>query len=155
MSTRLEETLAFAQRHGFYIVAFNHLTPFPGTPLYRPAEARKAGLLYDRWWLDPDYRYGMVPFAPARHDGRGRGAALHRSPPAILQPLFHLPAQPGLSGERPRLVHVEPFLLDQPAVSRRSLQRRNFPLGDEAYSAPLIKAEHSGAFDATQLVALA
>ena len=27
-------TVEFAQRHGFYIAAFNHLTPFPGTPLY-------------------------------------------------------------------------------------------------------------------------
>ena len=31
----MRETLAFAQRHTFYIVAFNHLTPFPGTPLYQ------------------------------------------------------------------------------------------------------------------------
>ena len=31
----LQETLAFAERHRFYIVAFNHLTPFPGTPLYK------------------------------------------------------------------------------------------------------------------------
>src|SRR6266567_1438365 len=34
----LDETLAFAQRHRFYIVAFNHLTPFPGTPLYTRLE---------------------------------------------------------------------------------------------------------------------
>ena len=59
----LEETLAFAERHKFYIVAFNHLTPFPGTPLYDRLRA-EGRLLYDRWWLDPAYRYGMVPFAP-------------------------------------------------------------------------------------------
>jgi radical SAM superfamily enzyme YgiQ (UPF0313 family) len=28
------ENLDFASRHKFYIAAFNHLTPFPGTPLY-------------------------------------------------------------------------------------------------------------------------
>jgi hypothetical protein len=33
------------------------------------------------------------------------------------------------------------------------MQRRNYPLGDEAYWAPLLKAEHTGAFDASQLVA--
>jgi hypothetical protein len=34
------------------------------------------------------------------------------------------------------------------------MQRRHFPLGDEAYAAPLMKAEHHRAFDATRLVAL-
>ncbi len=34
------------------------------------------------------------------------------------------------------------------------MQRRNYPLGDEAYSAPLLKAAHTRAFDASQLVAL-
>src|SRR6185436_18104484 len=28
------ETVAFAKEHALYIAAFNHLTPFPGTPLY-------------------------------------------------------------------------------------------------------------------------
>src|SRR5260221_12374521 len=59
----LDETLAFAQRHKFYIVAFNHLTPFPGTPLYDRLAA-EGRLLYEKWWLDPAYRYGMVPFRP-------------------------------------------------------------------------------------------
>src|SRR5262245_18240911 len=59
----LDQTLAFAERHKFYIVAFNHLTPFPGTPLYDRLKS-EGRLLYDKWWLDPDYRYGMVPFAP-------------------------------------------------------------------------------------------
>ena len=27
----------------FYIAAFNHLTPFPGTPLYAAARRRRAG----------------------------------------------------------------------------------------------------------------
>src|SRR3712207_9389798 len=54
----------FAREHRFYIAAFNHLTPFPGTPLYaRLASERR--LLFDRWWLDERYRYNMVPFTPA------------------------------------------------------------------------------------------
>jgi radical SAM superfamily enzyme YgiQ (UPF0313 family) len=54
----------FAREHRFYIAAFNHLTPFPGTPLYaRLATERR--LLYDAWWLDPRYRYNAVPFRPA------------------------------------------------------------------------------------------
>lgn len=59
----IDHVLNFALRHRFYIAAFNHLTPFPGTPLYRRLEA-EGRLLFERWWLDPNYRYGMVPFTP-------------------------------------------------------------------------------------------
>lgn len=53
----------FALDHGFYIAAFNHLTPFPGTPLY--ARLREQGrLLYDAWWLDEKYSYNQIPFRP-------------------------------------------------------------------------------------------
>src|SRR5207249_4519740 len=45
------ETVRFARAHGFYIAAFNHLTPFPGTPLYGKLQA-EGRLLYDAWWLD-------------------------------------------------------------------------------------------------------
>ncbi len=54
----------FARAHRFYIAAFNHLTPFPGTPLYARLE-REQRLLYDCWWLDRRYRYNAVPFQPA------------------------------------------------------------------------------------------
>jgi radical SAM superfamily enzyme YgiQ (UPF0313 family) len=54
----------FAKAHKFYIAAFNHLTPFPGTPLYARLEAQRR-LLFERWWLDDSYRYNMVPFRPA------------------------------------------------------------------------------------------
>ncbi|MBT9583162.1 radical SAM protein [bacterium] len=57
----VRETLAFTQQHRFYLTAFNHLTPFPGTPLYERLQA-EGRLVYERWWLDPRYRYGMVPF---------------------------------------------------------------------------------------------
>ena len=57
-------TVEFAQRHGFYIAAFNHLTPFPGTPLYHRLE-KEGRLLYDAWWLDERYSYNRIPFQPA------------------------------------------------------------------------------------------
>ncbi len=57
------ETVAFARRHAFYIAAFNHLTPFPGTPLYRRLAA-EGRLLYDAWWLDERYSYNQIPFRP-------------------------------------------------------------------------------------------
>ncbi len=56
-------TVEFARRHGFYIAAFNHLTPFPGTPLYARLKA-EGRLLYDAWWLDDRYGYNRIPFQP-------------------------------------------------------------------------------------------
>jgi radical SAM superfamily enzyme YgiQ (UPF0313 family) len=54
----------FAIEHRFYLAAFNHLTPFPGTPLYTRLQ-REGRLAYDRWWLDDRYSYNGVPFTPA------------------------------------------------------------------------------------------
>ncbi len=48
---------------GLFIAAFNHLLPFPGTPLYE--QFRKEGKLTDeQWWLSPTFRFGDVPFNP-------------------------------------------------------------------------------------------
>jgi radical SAM superfamily enzyme YgiQ (UPF0313 family) len=59
------ETVGFAREHGFYIAAFNHLTPFPGTELYRRLQS-EGKLRWDAWWLDEEYSYNKVPFRPAR-----------------------------------------------------------------------------------------
>ncbi|GHS86352.1 B12-binding domain-containing radical SAM protein [Campylobacterota bacterium] len=59
-----DEAVEFAIDQQMYIAAFNHLTPFPGTPLYQRLE-RERRLRYDAWWLDEGYRYNAVPFLPA------------------------------------------------------------------------------------------
>lgn len=59
----IEDALRFSERHRFYTAAFNHLLPFPGTPLYDRLEKEKR-LLYDRWWLEEGYRYGELAFRP-------------------------------------------------------------------------------------------
>ena len=57
------ETAEFAIQQRFYIAAFNHLTPFPGTPLYGRLQ-QEGRLIYDNWWLDDRYRYNDLPFRP-------------------------------------------------------------------------------------------
>ncbi|MBP9749177.1 MAG: B12-binding domain-containing radical SAM protein [Candidatus Pacebacteria bacterium] len=57
------QTVDFAIKHGIFMGAFNHLMPFPGTPLYRQFE-REGRLISDAWWLEPDYRFNDVPFTP-------------------------------------------------------------------------------------------
>jgi radical SAM superfamily enzyme YgiQ (UPF0313 family) len=59
-----EESVRFAKQESLFLAAFNHLVPFPGTPLYRDLEA-SGRLNYPRWWLSEDYRFGQVPFRPA------------------------------------------------------------------------------------------
>jgi radical SAM superfamily enzyme YgiQ (UPF0313 family) len=139
----LEETLAFAERHRFYIVAFNHLTPFPGTPLYQRLQSENR-LLYERWWLDPAYRYGMVPFAPrgmtadevkqrcidARQRFYGLGSILRRARDFNVT-------------RRSNWFMLRNFLPINLLFRGEVMQRKDFPLGDEAYTSPLLKAEHA------------
>jgi radical SAM superfamily enzyme YgiQ (UPF0313 family) len=60
-----QKTVDFAIEQRFYITAFNHLTPFPGTPLYKRLK-QDGRLRFDAWWLDDAYRYNDVPFFPQR-----------------------------------------------------------------------------------------
>jgi radical SAM superfamily enzyme YgiQ (UPF0313 family) len=60
-----DRTVDFAIEHGLYIAAFNHLTPFPGTPLYDRLQ-RQGRLRFERWWLDDAYSYNTIPFTPAQ-----------------------------------------------------------------------------------------
>lgn len=56
-----ERAVEFAEDNRFFLAAFNHLTPFPGTPLYkRLADERR--LTYDAWWMDDRYSYNTLPF---------------------------------------------------------------------------------------------
>jgi radical SAM superfamily enzyme YgiQ (UPF0313 family) len=60
-----DHTVRFAKDSGLYIAAFNHLTPFPGTPLYERL-SREGRLRFERWWLDERYSYNTIPFRPAQ-----------------------------------------------------------------------------------------
>lgn len=137
----LAETLAFAERHKFYIVAFNHLTPFPGTPLYDRLKA-EGRLLYDRWWLDPAYRYGMVPFAP-----RGMTAEdVERRCIEARQRFYSLSSILRRSldfsvNSRNWFMWTHFFSINL-LFRSEVLQRKGFPLGDERYTGPLLKTEH-------------
>lgn len=59
----LDRTLEFSRKHSFYTAAFNHLLPFPGTPLYERLQNENR-LLFDKWWLEENYHYGDLAFMP-------------------------------------------------------------------------------------------
>jgi radical SAM superfamily enzyme YgiQ (UPF0313 family) len=61
----VRESVAFAREHKLFLAAFNHLVPFPGTPLYRRLR-EQSRMLTDPWWLDPTGRVGDVTFRPKK-----------------------------------------------------------------------------------------
>jgi radical SAM superfamily enzyme YgiQ (UPF0313 family) len=142
----IEKTLAFAQQHRFYIVAFNHLTPFPGTPLYDRLK-RERRLLYDRWWLDPEYRYGMVPFMPEGMSAdQVKGGCIE-----ARQRFYSLSSilRRGVDFKvNARSVFMWTHFFSINLLFRSEvLQRRDFPLGDESYVQAFVKADHSSRLD--------
>jgi radical SAM superfamily enzyme YgiQ (UPF0313 family) len=60
-----DETLDFAMKHKFFFAAFNHLLPFPGTPLYDRLEEEQR-MIIKKWWLKDDYKYGDIPYQPTK-----------------------------------------------------------------------------------------
>jgi radical SAM superfamily enzyme YgiQ (UPF0313 family) len=67
-------SVEFAREQKLFLAAFNHLVPFPGTPLYRRLE-EQGRLLKPRWWLDPASRVGEVAFRPRRLEPEALEAA--------------------------------------------------------------------------------
>jgi radical SAM superfamily enzyme YgiQ (UPF0313 family) len=132
-----DQAVDFANEEGMYIAAFNHLTPFPGTPLYQRLQT-EGRLRHTAWWLDPDYRYNALPFNPvamAPEDvTAGCVAARKRfySWPNILQRSQHHWRDP--------FVLRNFFLVN--AMHRNEIGERNgHPLGDASWQGPLLEVQ--------------
>ena len=135
--TSFETTFRYAMENKFYLAAFNHLMPFPGTQLYKRLEA-EGRLLYEKWWLDDAYRFNRIPFQPknmtpqllqqsclaARRRYFNFRNVLKRSFDPVNS--FPLPLWPAFFGINS---------LFQKEVGQRNL----FPLGDEGWQGNLIK----------------
>jgi len=130
-------TVDFACEHGMFIAAFAHLTPFPGTPLYRRLEA--AGQLrFERWWLDDRYRFNDVAYQPTTMSPRQLSRACLEarrrfySWPAIMKRLRR-------AGGRRGPFALANFLAIN-AMHRRDVDGRDgLPLGDPADELPLLE----------------
>src|SRR5260370_16081955 len=57
----VRRSVAFAREQRLFLAAFNHLVPFPGTPLYHRLQ-RDARLVSPRWGLDTTSLVGGVVF---------------------------------------------------------------------------------------------
>lgn len=131
-------TVDFAQEHALYIAAFNHLTPFPGTPLYARL-VRENRMLYEAWWLDDRYSYNRIPFQPRGMEPeelrRGCLAARRRfySWPSILRrSVAPVNRSNGFMWRNFYLIN---------ALHRNDVSLRDhYPLGDEAWRGEILQA---------------
>lgn len=131
-------TVAFAREHALYIAAFNHLTPFPGTPLYRRLES-EGRLHFDAWWLDERYSYNRIPFQP-----RGMSPEmLQRNCLAARREFYSWPSivQRGFDRvNRSNGFMWRNFYLIN-AMHRNDVSLRDhYPLGDESWPGALLLA---------------
>lgn len=134
----LDRSVRFAQEQGLFIAAFNHITPFPGTPLYERLHAQ-GRLTYERWWLDARYRYNMVPFEPA-------GMSASDLEAACLAARKHFYSWPSIGRRAKACVNRQSlFMLGNYLVINAMHQkdvagRSGMPLGDETHEIELIEA---------------
>jgi radical SAM superfamily enzyme YgiQ (UPF0313 family) len=131
-------TVEFARDHALYIAAFNHLTPFPGTPLYRRLE-NEGRLLYENWWLDDRYSYNRIPFQPrgmtpemlqhncleARREFYSWGSIVQRSFDRVNRSDWFM---------------WRNFYLINAMHRADVTMRDHYPLGDESWQGQLLKA---------------
>ncbi len=131
-----QDTIDFCIRHKIFMVAFNHCTPFPGTPLY--ARLKSEGkLLYDKWWLDDRYRYGQVPYQtsmPSKtiQDLCVKARKKFYSPVSIFKRLWSKG-----NIQNPRMIGN--YLFINFLLWKEASQRENYPLGDAGYTGELLK----------------
>ncbi|UCC61862.1 MAG: radical SAM protein [Anaerolineae bacterium] len=132
----LWETVQFAIAHRFYLAAFNHLTPFPGTPLYKRLEA-EGRLLYRKWWLDDGYGYNKIPFQPARMTPERLQSECVRARAAFFS--WRNIWRRGLSpvNRAHPLMWLSYYWINY-LFHREVTQRDDYPLGDQAWRGELI-----------------
>ncbi|WP_321476134.1 radical SAM protein [uncultured Paludibaculum sp.] len=117
-------TLAFANGQKFMLALFNHLTPFPGTPVYEQMEA-EGRLRVERWWLTPGFRWGDVIFDPKHFSAGALADACRENRRVFYQPANIL--RRAISPAN-RTRFVESLALNF-LVRKDVLEKQGFPLG--------------------------
>ena len=139
VSSSFEQSLDMAMSEGFYIAAFNHLTPFPGTPLYRRLQD-EGRLLHDSWWLDPEYRYNRVPFRPSSMSAGEVERKCVETRRAFYSWSNIMRRGLNAVNRMDAFMFRNFFLIN--AMHRREVRERNhYPLGDAAWRGSLLSVQ--------------
>lgn len=135
----VERSVDFAIEHRFYMAAFNHLTPFPGTALYERVLAEDR-MTHPRWWLDESYRYNTVPFRPQAMSAETlrRACIGARRRFYGLRSIGHRALDPVNAAGA--FMFANFFLIN--LMHRREIDVRDrHPLGDASWNRPLIAVQ--------------
>jgi radical SAM superfamily enzyme YgiQ (UPF0313 family) len=130
--------LKFCIRNKIFMVGFNNLTPFPGTALYERLRT-EGRLLYDKWWLDPDYTYGQIPFRSKvdYETIETECRRVRRKFYGIPSILYRMTNWTNINS-----MIMLPFYFSINLLLRKdTMQRMKFPLGDPADQKPLLKVK--------------
>ncbi|MBM3266954.1 MAG: B12-binding domain-containing radical SAM protein [Candidatus Sericytochromatia bacterium] len=123
-----DATVEFAIRNKFFLAHFNPLTPTPGAALYDRLRA-EGRLLYDRWWLDPAYRYGSATYRPAGMTPEELTAGCYRAR-SRFNALSSLAYRALDSRTHLRSAHRLGIFLGANLISRREIHsKQGLPLG--------------------------
>ncbi len=143
------KTVDFAREQKLAIAAFNHITPFPGTPLYRRMKS-EGRLLFEAWWLDDRYRYNMIPYRPKNMSPEELAERCVESRRSFYSwPSILYRASQRVNLRNPWMMLN--FLIIN-AMHQRDVEGRNgLPLGDLNWHGPLLKARHAEAIHAREL----
>jgi radical SAM superfamily enzyme YgiQ (UPF0313 family) len=131
-----QQTVDFCKQQNIFMVAFNHITPFPGTQLYKRLE-QEGRLLYEKWWLDDRYQYGQVPFQTALaprliQDECVKARKSFYSLTSILKRLRN-------RTNTGSLFMMRSYFFINFLLGREASQRENYPLGDASWKGDLLK----------------
>ncbi len=122
------------------MAAFNHLTPFPGTPLYQKLQD-EGKLLYDKWWMDERYLYGQVPFKTnippdiIKQECVNARKAFY-SIPSIMNRMLDKTNAGSLF-----MLHAYWFI--NLLLRKEATQREDYPLGDLRFKGELLKVSEA------------
>ena len=124
----IEDTVKFAMKHKFFFAAFNHLLPFPGTPLY--SRLQETGrLLYGKWWLKEGYRYGDIPYRPLNMDHQELKKKCAAARRRFFSPVNVLRRGLASVWRNPNIMTNIIFFSQNAALGREVDQKLNLPVG--------------------------
>jgi radical SAM superfamily enzyme YgiQ (UPF0313 family) len=139
-----QDALDFALAQKFYIAAFNHMTPFPGTPVYKRLQD-EGRLRYEAWWMDPAYTYNQLPFRPKILSPE----KVQELCITVRQKFYSIPqilrrwADPVNLGS---FFMARNFPLINSMIRGEIGQRDGLPMGDADYQGELIEVDGAGEF---------
>jgi radical SAM superfamily enzyme YgiQ (UPF0313 family) len=134
----ITNTVRWAREQALFIAAFNHIRPFPGTPLYERMKS-EGRLIRDPWWLDEQHRYNMVPFQPAHFtpDELAQGCVRARRDFYSWRNILRRASRP-INSRHPWMLLN--YLVINFMHQRDVITRTNLPLGDASWRGELLKA---------------